>query len=134
MLADTPQGSGVGLSGRSGAASDQTLEVLVFRHPVSLTPIGVPATPFGMKDGQRSEDLIPFTSKGRPAGKPAEGGAELASTILGDPPSQVKQWRHESNYRGWRLRQFLRHRTADRHYADDDEHQRYPERYLHRIP
>jgi hypothetical protein len=92
MLADTPQGSSVGLSGRSGAAPDQTLEVLPFRHPVSLTPIGVPATPFGMSDGQRSEDLIPFASKGRLAGKPTEGGAELALAILGDPPSQVKQW------------------------------------------
>jgi hypothetical protein len=44
-----------------------------------------------MGDGQRSEDLIPFTSKGRPAGKPPEGGAELAIAILGDPQSQVKQ-------------------------------------------
>jgi hypothetical protein len=38
-----------------------------------------------MGDGQRSEDLIPFTSMGRSAGKPAEGGAELADAIVGDP-------------------------------------------------
>jgi hypothetical protein len=43
-----------------------------------------------MGDGQRSEDMIPFASKCQFAGKPAEAGAELATTIVADPVGRVK--------------------------------------------